>query len=790
MKKFWWYLAACMLSQNIGTACAFESFTVKDIQIEGLQRISQDTVYNYLPVHAGDVMSGQKTREVIHALFQTGFFQDIQLDRSGNNLVIRVIERPTIGKISVSGNKDIKTENMMSTLKGVGLAEGHVFDRANLELMRNELERMYYSSGKYGVKVDANVQQQKNNRVNIDITINEGEAARIKAINIIGNHRFPQKQLLNNFTLSPTNTTSWISRSDQYDKQKLSADLETLRSFYFDRGYLNFKITSTQVSITPDKQDIIITINMEEGAQFSLSGFELQGNTIVPAEELRERMPLKTGEVFSRAKIVDIVKQLTERLGQEGYAFAKINPVPELNEEDKTVKLIFYFEPGHRINVRRVLIEGNTKTKDEVIRREVIQMESGPINTRMMEEGRLRLNRTGFFSEVKVRMEPVPGAPDTVDIIYTVEETTSGQLGGGVGYSDVDGLLFNANVTNRNFMGTGNNLDLAFNNSKAFTTYNLGYNNPYYTIDGVSRGFSAFYSKTDLSKTTNISNYTTNVWGGNVSYGIPISPHDRFTYGLGFQSTDLIVPTIPGPDGVPIPNFYSTPTQIIDFLAVNGSKSEDFALALGWNHNTLDRYMFPRNGLQQSAGVNVTVPGSDLTYYRLSYNAQWYKSLPRDFVFTTQGTLGYGNGYGSTEFLPFYKNFYAGGMHSVRGYQENSLGPRDSLGNPYGGNFLAAGSVAMILPNFFLPETNTVRMGWFVDGGQVYDIDDDATTNPTGFRFSTGLSVTWMSPIAPLTLSYAFPLNAKRCRHGEPCDINPIDRDNVKNFAFTFGTVF
>ncbi|MBI2790783.1 MAG: outer membrane protein assembly factor BamA [Gammaproteobacteria bacterium] len=771
MKNRWLVALAVLASHCAISAHALESFVVKDIRIEGLQRITEGTVLNYLPIHVGEELSESRTSDALKALFETGFFQDIQLERDNNVLVIKVTERPTIGKIVVSGNKDIPTDSLMSTLKSAGLTEGYVFDRSILEQVRNELERLYFSHGKYAVKVETTVEQQKHNRVNLSITIDEGQAARIKAINIVGNRKFSTPDLLSTFTLAPSNPLSWITKSDQYDKQKLGADLETLRTHYLDRGYLNFRIISTQVSITPDKQDIFITINLEEGEQFTLGGFQLSGDTILSEQELMPIIKLEVGEVFSRAKVAAIVKALTDRLGQEGYAFAKVNPVPEIQEGDLKVRLTFYVEPGNRIYVRRVLFEGNTKTKDEVVRREIIQMESAPVNTKNVEDSRARLNRTGYFTEVKVDLRPVAGTTDQVDVLYTLEEASAGQLGGGVGYSDVDGLLFNANISNRNFMGTGKSIDLSFNNSRAYTTYSMAYNNPYYTIDGMSRGFNLFYSKTDLGKSTSITSYTTDAFGANVSYGLPMSPVDRLTFGYGFQSTELKVGN-------------SVPLEISNFVNTNGNQSNEVTLAAGWIHNTFDRYVFPENGLQQAAGFTISVPGSDLQYCRLTYNLQWYRSLGYGFIFTTGGTLGYGTGYEKTESLPFYKNFFAGGSRTVRGYEESSLGPRDSLNNPFGGNFLVTATTGLVLPNLIAPETRAVRLSWFVDGGQVYDLQNTTSLvnpllsrNPTGLRFSTGLSLTWMSPIAPLVFSLATPLNEH-------------DGDKIQKFSFTFGTVY
>lgn len=770
-------VTAGLLTHFAPQAFAVETFVVRDIRIEGLQRITEGTVYNYLPIQVGESIQDAKSSEILKSLFETGFFQDIDLQRDGDVLVIQVVERPTIGKITLSGNKDITDENLLKTLKTSGLAEGYVFDRSTLEQVRNDLERLYFSHGKYAVKVEALVEQKERNRVNVSINIEEGNAAHIQSINIVGNQCFTSKDLQKSFTLAATNMLSWVTQTDQYDKQKLSADLESLRTFYLDRGYLNFKILSTQVSITPDKQDIFITINIEEGEQFVLTGYALGGDIAISPDELLNLIDLEEGEIFSRAKVANIVKLMTDRLGESGYAFAKVNPVPDIQDDQKTVRLTFYVEPGHKIYVRRIYFEGNTKTKDEVIRRELIQMEGALVSTRSLEESKLRLNRTGYFTDVKIDMKPVPGTMDQVDVVYSVEEASAGQLGGGVGYSDVDGLLFNANISNRNFLGTGNSVDFNFNNSQAYTTYSMAYNNPYYTPDGVSRGFNLFYSETDLGNVTSLANYTTDVFGANVSYGVPISPHDRLTYGYGYQFTNLEV------------DLLTASEQIRNFEDVNGSKSKEVTVAVGWIHSTLNRMIFPDKGVQVSAGGMASVPGSHLQYFRLSANEQSYYPLGHGFIFTTSGTLGFGAGYGETEFLPFYKNFYCGGVRSIRGFKESTLGPIDSLGNPYGGNLLTTGSIGVVIPNFFSPETKAIRLAWFLDGGQVYDIQGDGTDSveddPTGLstqelsglRFSTGLSLTWMSPIAPLVFSIAQPLNAKT-------------NDKTQFFSFTFGTTF
>lgn len=779
MVNKWAILAAGML----GTlpAWAFESFIIQDVEIVGLERISEGTVLNYLPVQIGDRFEAAQSAQVLKDLYATGFFENIELAKEQKSLVITVTERAAIGKISVSGNEAIKEEELLKNLKEAGLAAGRTFDRSILERMRLELEQMYFSHGKYGVEIDIQEDVQPRNRVNISITIQEGSAARIKSINIVGNEAFSDAQLKKKMSLASSNVMSWFSKKDQYAKQKLGQDLETLRSFYLDRGYLNFKIVSTQVSITPDKQDIYITINLDEGVPYTVKGFSLSGQLPIDASELTALIDLQEGEIFSRTKVSEIVTQMSNRLGDEGYSFAKINPVPELDEEHHQVHIQFYVDPAARVYVRRIDFEGNLKTQDQVLRREMTQLEGAWVSTKQVELSKAKLNRTGYFNDVKVETRPVPGSLDEVDLKVKVDEASSGQLGGGIGYSDVDKFLINANVSNRNFLGTGKSVDFAFNRSRAYTTYNLGYLNPYYTINGISRGFNVYYSETELSESTSIANYTTDALGGNLHYGIPLTDYQRVTIGIGVNSTKIAVQRVMG-----IPDVSVVPFEISKFLSDNGARNNAISLAMGWNYNSLDRYIFPENGWKHSTSATVALPGSDLQYYRLTHNTQMYKSLGHGYIFTFTGVLGYGDGYGKTDGLPFYKNFFAGGSRTVRGFDESSLGPRDSLNNPFGGNFMAAASLGLVVPNYFSPETKSVRFSLFIDGGQVYDLGhnqkvdflgEPVSRNPKGLRYSVGASLTWMSPLAPLVFSFAKPINAD-------------EFDRVKKFSFNFGTVF
>ena len=754
------------------TAFGFEPFVVKEIQIEGLHRVSEETVYDYLPFQIGDELSQSSSDEIILVLYKTGFFSNISLVRKDQSLVIQVEERPVIGEITVSGNSDIKTKQMLDALKDAGFAEGRTFDRSLLKMMTNELERLYFSQGKYGVEVNITTENQPRQRVAVHIQIDEGEIARIRDINIIGNRLFSDKTLLNEFSLSASNWLSWFSRSNQYARQRLESDLESLRAFYLDRGYLNFDIISTQVSITEDKRGIYITINVDEGEQFTVGSLSVEGETVVPQNDIMKLIIAKPGETFSRRKIATSVTNIAERLGEEGYAFPEISPIPEVDAEKHTVSFVFSVDQGERYYVNKINFTGNDKTQESVLRQEMQQQEGAVLSSIKVDESKKRLDRTGFFQDVTVQTRPI--GENWVDLDWSVEEAQSGHITGGVGYSTAEGVLFNASIANRNFMGTGRTVDLDFNRSSTYTTYSMGYNNPYYTLDGISRGFNLYYSETELAENTDVSDYVTDSLGFNVDYSLPLTRSARATWGFGVRDTDLKAGT-------------QVPEEIAYFIRDNGKHSFEYDVSMGWMYNSLDRYIFPTKGTRHRVGASLTLPGSGLEYYKANFNSQLYYPFTTVLIGNLNLNVAYGGGYGNTGRLPFYQHYFAGGSRTVRGYEESSLGPKDSLGNPFGGNLMVSSSAQLAFSRLWGEENwKSVRPALFLDAGQVYATGKRLTTaagenvsqnNPAGLRFTTGLAVTWVSPMGPLEFSLAKPLNEKK-------------GDDTRSFSFSIGTYF
>ncbi|MCL5669536.1 MAG: outer membrane protein assembly factor BamA [Gammaproteobacteria bacterium] len=760
MKKLLYIVWLCAAS--LSTAWALEPFVVKDIRVEGLQRIAAGTVFNYLPVKVGDTLDEARSQEAIRALFKTGFFKDVRLERDGEVLVVIVDERPAIASIKFFGNKDIDTETLTKALKGQGLAEGEVFDRSLLDKVEQELKRQYFSRGKYAVQVTTTATPLERNRMAVTIDVSEGRAARIKEINIVGNQAFPDEDLLDEFQLSTPTLISFYTDSDQYSKQKLSADLETLRSFYLDRGYIAFNIDSTQVSITPDKQDIYITINVTEGDVFTVKETKIAGETVVPSDDLAKLIEVEKGGVFSRKAATESSARITERLGEEGYAFANVNIVPDIAQAEKQVTLTFFVDPGKRVYVRRINFAGNTKTRDEVLRREMRQVEGGWISTEKIKRSRARLEKLGYFAEVNVETPAVPGTTDQVDANFTVVEKPSGNLLAGLGFSQSQGIIFNTSVSQDNFLGSGKRVNLAFNNSTVNTTYSFGYTNPYYTLDGVSRGFSLFSRKTDAAE-ANIAQYTTDTLGGFVNFGIPINEFDSVQLGLGYENIDVKTGT-------------ETPVEFSNFLAANDTSFDTIKLSAGWAHDTRNRAAFATEGVLQNFSAELGVPGGNLQYYKASYRHQWLHPLGTRWGIMLNGDAGYGDSYGDTTELPFFENLYGGGPRSVRGFKENSLGPRSaSTGRALGGNMRLVGNAELIFPTPFVRDSKSVRLSGFVDAGGVFS--NQTGYDSDGFRYSTGVSGQWLSPLGALTVSIAVPLNDKAT-------------DETQVFQFTFGAPF
>ncbi len=740
---------------------AMDSFVIKDIRVEGLQRISAGTVFNYLPVKIADTLTEKKSQDAVRALFKTGFFRDVHLERDKEVLIVTVVERPSIAGIKIVGTKEMSEEDLKKGLKEVGLAEGRVFNKSLLDRVEQELRQQYFGRGFYAVSILPTVTPLERNRVDINIEVAEGEVARIREINLVGNQLFPDKKLLKLFTLGPKPWYAPFSSRDKYSKQKLAGDLERLRNFYQDQGFLEFNNDSTQVSITPDKEKIYITVNVTEGKKYIVTGYKLAGTFVVPENELSKLITIKPGSVFSRKEVTETTKKMSDRLANDGYAFANVNAIPEVDKDKSEVFFTFFVDPGRRIYVRRVNFSGNVATRDEVLRREMRQLEGGWYNAEKIQRSRVRLQRLGFFDDVNVETPTVAGVADQVDVNMNVKERPTGNLTLGVGYSDTDGLLLNASVTQSNLFGTGKELGVSFDNSASTTNFNIRYVNPYYTQDGVSRGFNVFESKVDAAN-ANTAAYSADSQGMGIFFGIPLSEDNKIDVGADVERIDLHTDT--------------TSAQIAqDFVAKYGSSNTVLKTTLGWSHDTLDSLLLPTSGSLQRLSAEISVPGTDIEYYKLTYLAGRYWPLSDTFTFKVKGEFGYGNGYGNTDALPFYKNFYAGGSGTVRGYRSRSLGPLDSLppNDPIGGNRRVLVNSELLFP---LPgsssDNKSMRLSLFTDGGMVYGPGEKVELGQ--LRYSAGLAFNWFSPVGPLSFSFAIPLNDK-----------PGDR--TESFQFTLG---
>ena len=753
-------LAALFLGWVLRVVAA-ETFVVQDIRVEGLQRISAGTVFNYLPIKTGDTIDETVTAEAIRSLFKTGFFKDIRIEREGDTLVVFVTERPAIANIEFTGNEDVDTEDLIEQLKQVNFAEGRVFNQSDFDRVKQELQLFYFGLGKYAVAIDTTVTPLDRNRVGIRFDISEGRVARIKDINIVGNRIYEDSQLLDLFTLGTGGWLSWFSKKDQYSRQKLAADLETLRSFYLDRGYINFNIDSTQVSLTPDKKDVYVTVNVSEGDQYTISDIKLAGDLIVPEEELFERIVVSRGEVFSRKFITESSAELGGRLGDEGYAFANVNAIPEIDEEAKQVAITFFLDPGKRVYVRRINFSGNTKTRDVVLRREMRQFESSWISTSAVERSRVRLQRLGFFEEVNVETPAVADSTDQVDVEFSVVERPSGNLSAGVGFSQSQGIVINSSITQENFLGTGHRVSANFSNSDANTRYGLSWTNPYFTEDGVSLTANSYYRTTDAGE-TNVSDYSLEELAGGLSLGIPINEFDSVNVGMNVERINFSPGT-------------GASREVLAFEQAAGNRFVNFLLNGSFARDSRNSRILPSEGSFSSISAELGVPGSDLSYYKLRGRHQQFFPLAENFTVLLNGVLGYGGGIGDTNDLPIIDNFYAGGIRSVRGYESNTLGPRDSKNEPLGGDLLMTGNAELILPLPFLEDARQVRVTGFFDAGNVFGPGD--TFAVSELRTSVGLSAIWLSPLGALTFSAAQPLNDK-------------SGDKTQPFQFTFGTSF
>jgi len=768
-------------------AQAMDGFVVEDIRLQGLQRVSAGTVFNQLPVSVGDVLNSVGVRELIRSLFRSGFFNDIRMARDGGVLVVTLVERPAIESIEIEGNKAIPTDALLDGLGQQGLREGEIFKQATLERVGLELERQYVAQGRYGAAIDTNVEELPRNRVAISIDIEEGKTSGIRHINVVGATVFDEAELLEVLELKHPSLLSFYKNDDKYSREKLSGDLEKLEAFYKDRGYVEFAITSTQVSITPKRDQVYITLNVEEGEKFTVNEVNLIGElNDVRKEDLERLLIVSPGQVFSQARVTATEERLTNALGNSGYTFASATGVPRV-QDDGTVDVEFFVDAGKRAYVRRISFSGNKVTRDEVMRREMRQMEGGWASTSQIELSKVRLERLGYFKGVNVETPEVAGTDDQVDVEFVVEEQPSGSISATLGYAQGWGLTLGANYSENNVLGTGNSLTIGASYSQYQKALNFNYYNPYYTLDGISRGFNMFVRNLDYDA-RNIASFSTDAIGGGITFGFPIGETQRINFGAIIEYTDITEGAFPA-------------REISEYLDVNGSKSLNYKLNLGWRSSTLNRGVFPTRGRAQNLSMEVAVPGSDLTFYKIVYDGQMYLPITRSWTLRLRTEVGYGDGYGSTDLIPFFEHFYAGGFGSIRGFRNSTLGPRttppteDADGNPippgffrpegdpYGGNLLVEAGAEIIFPMPFIKDGRQFRPVVFVDAGNVFqtqcfdfsvncfDFDVDE------FRYSVGASLTWLAGLGPMTFSYAFVFND-----------SPVDR--VEQFQFELGRTF
>lgn len=740
-------------------AQSFRPFTVKDIRVEGLQRTEPGTVFSYLPVKVGEVMTEEKAQQALRALFATGFFRDVRLEVENDVLIVLVEERPSIAQLDFSGFKEFDDETLRKVLRSLGLSEGRTFDRSLLETAEQELKRQYLSRGLYAAEVQSTVTPLERNRVGISFSVAEGQVSKIRAINIVGAQAFSEKDLLELFTLRTPGWLTWYTKHDQYSRQKLTADIETLRSHYQNRGYLDFNVDSTQVSITPDRRDIYITINISEGEKYTVSDVQLAGQMLVPKAELEKLVKVKPGDVFSRERLVESTKAIADRLGNDGYAFANANAVPQVDKAKRTVAFTIVVDPGRRVYVRRINVAGNTRTRDEVVRREMRQLEGAYYDASKIQLSKSRIDRTQYFKDVNVETVPVPQSPDQVDVGFTVEEKPTGALLLGAGFSSVDKFVLSGSVSQGNVFGSGKFISAQVNTGKVNTAYALSYLDPYFTVDGISQGFDAYY-RTINANSLAIGSYTTTSLGGGVKFGYPLSERDSINFGLNAENVKL--ETNP-----------NSPQAYINFVNQFGNRYSYAAVTTGWLRDTRDSALIPTRGHTAKAALELA--GGDLQYYRGSLAGQWFHPLSRTVTFALGGDFGYVHGVGSKP-VPFFKNFYAGGPGSVRGYESFSLGPQDAARNVLGGTRKLVGSAEVQFPMPGAGADKSLRLSAFIDGGQVFG--EGQKFSMSDMRYSMGVGLAWISPFGPLRLSFAQPLNDK----------TGIDR--IERLQFTFGSAF
>ncbi len=806
MKKIKIIFLSILLSIQIH---AFDEFLVSDIRIIGLQRVSTGSIFNVIPISVGDKIDSRKSNDIVRSLFSTEQFDDIQIGKDGNTLILTVAERPSISAIDISGNKALKTEQLMESLDGVGIKEGEVYKRSTLEKVKSELVRSYASNGRYGAGVEIEEVVKPRNRIEINIEVDEGKSAKIQKINIIGNEIYTNEELIDGFELSEGSFFSFLSNDNQYSREKLKGDIESLESFYRDRGYLKFSIESSQISLSRDKKSIFITFNVNEGSKYKINEVDVIGEVPFDEEVYEEIVGSLKDTTYSQAQITSIEEFFTNVLGNRGYAFAEVIGNPEINEETNEVKLIFSVQPGNRTYTRKILFTGNNVTQDHVLRREMRQFEGAWSSDNAIEAGKIRLERLGYFKEVNVETIPVPGTDDQIDVIYSVEEETTGSIGGNIGYSDF-GLMLGFNLQEQNFLGSGNTVGIGINKNVYSEMYNISYMNPYATRDGVSLGYNLYYRETDYGE-FNVANYLTNSSGFGAQFGYPVSDITRLGFNITYDKTDIDIGSLPA-------------REIYDFVSAEGNLFETLSAQLSWQRVTLNRGLFPTDGASTVLSLSSTIPGSDLNYYRLNIRQRYYQPLTKDLVFGFQGELGYLDAYGDTNEVPFFQNFYAGGPRSLRGFESNTLGPRSTdapcyefnyaegicpnlidvdgdgeLDTPYynpyanqtsryrdapiGGNIKVEGSLQLIFRLPFIEDQRSLRSALFFDFGNVFsDNCKDYQINcykPSidDLRYSYGVGITWITGFGPMSLAIAKPTNAG-------------PRERTEEFQFTVGNVF
>ncbi len=753
-------------------------FVISDIRVEGLQRVSAGTVFGAVPYSVGDNVGAEEIRTIARSLFQTETFDDVQIGRDGNVLVIVVKERPTIDSIEFEGNKAIKTEALIEGLQGSGLSEGQIFKKVTLDQIASDLERQYVSQGRYDANIETNIENLPRNRVAIKVDVYEGNVSGIRHINIVGNTVFDDETLIELLELKLPGWLSFYTKDDQYSREKLQSDIEVLESHYLDRGYLNFRVDSTQVSIAPNMEDVYITVNVIEGDQFKISAVEVAGELRdIPEENIRAMLLTREGQTFSRQYMTFSEERIESALGNAGYTFASATGEPAANDDGETVTVKYFIDAGKRAYVRRLSFQGNTVTQDHVLRREMRQMEGGWASTAMIEGSKIRLQRLGFFKDVSVETPTVPGTDDQIDVNYTVEEQPSGSISATVGYAQRMGLILGLGYQESNVFGTGNSINIGINRSDYQQALNVSFFDPYYTVDGVSRGYAAFFRKSDYEE-RNIASFSTDSYGLNVSFGYPISEISRIGLTVGIERTEIKEGVIPA-------------QEISEFLEKEGNEFDLVSLTASYSMSALNRGLLPSGGRSQSLSFEMTVPGSELEYYRLNYTGQVFYPLFNPFVLRLRANLGYGEAYGGTENFPFYKHFFGGGMGSVRGYESNSLGPRSTPSpqdqyndpDPIGGNVLVELSAEVLFPLPFIEDQSQLKSVLFFDAGNVFNTNcPDVSVycldlDEGELRYSAGIAVTWITGFAPISFALAFPINDKQ-------------GDESESFQFELGKTF